>query len=147
MTTVERTFTVQLPPDEVLEYLKDFANAEQWDPGTVKCTQTSDGPVQVGTSWHNTSKIAGITTELTYTLVDLSAEQIVFRGVNDSATSTDTISVRRAGAGSEITYHAEIDISGVIGKLAAPATKLLFEKLGHDTERQMTEVLNSRATH
>ncbi len=145
MTTVERSFTVQLAPDQVVEYLKDFANAEQWDPGTESCEQLDAGPVAVGTSWHNTSKIAGVTTELTYTLVELTADRITFRGVNDSATSTDTITVRPDGSGSEITYHAEIEISGLIGKLAAPATKLLFEKLGHDTERQMTEVLNSRA--
>jgi len=145
MTTVERTFSVQLPPHQVLDYLKDFANAEEWDPGTVKCTQTSTGPVQVGSSWHNTSKIAGVTTELTYTLAELTAERVVFRGSNDSATTEDTITVRPAGNGTQLTYHAELNISGVMGKLAAPATKLLFEKLGRDTERQLTEVLNSRA--
>lgn len=145
MTTVERTFTVQLPPDQVVAYLKDFANAEEWDPGTVKCTQTSEGPVQVGTTWHNTSKIAGRETELTYRLAELTSDRVVFRGSNESATTEDTITVRPAGAGSELTYHAEIDISGLMGKLAAPATKLLFEKLGRDTERKLTEVLNSRA--
>jgi carbon monoxide dehydrogenase subunit G len=144
MTTVERTFSVDLAPDAVLGYLKDFANAEEWDPGTEHCVRTDDGPIRVGSTWHNTSKIAGVTTELTYTLDELTADTVVFAGKNDSATTRDTISVRPAGAGSEITYHAEITISGLLGTLAAPATKLLFEKLGHDTERQLTEVLNSR---
>src|ERR1700760_1557811 len=101
MTTVERTFTVSLGPDAVIAYLKDFAHAEEWDPGTVKCTQSSDGPVEVGTSWHNTSKIAGVTTELTYTLAELTSERVVFRGANDSATTEDTITVRPTAAGSE----------------------------------------------
>ncbi len=145
MTTVERTFTVELAPEQVVAYLKDFANAEEWDPGTERCELTSGGPVQVGSTWHNTSKIAGVTTELTYTLAELTPERVVFRGKNDSATTEDTITVRPAGTGSEITYHAEIEVSGLMGKLAAPATKLLFEKLGRDTERQMSEVLNGRA--
>ena len=85
MTTVERTFSVNLAPDAVVDYLKDFANAEEWDPGTERCVRTDDGPIRVGSTWHNTSKIAGVTTELTYTLDELSADTVVFAGKNDSA--------------------------------------------------------------
>jgi hypothetical protein len=50
-----------------MEYLKDFTHAEEWDPGTQTCTRNDAGPIAVGTSWHNVSKIFGVTTELTYT--------------------------------------------------------------------------------
>ena len=142
MTSVTRTFVVKPDPSTVINYLKDFANAEQWDPGTETCTRIDSGPVTVGASWHNVSKIAGVTTELTYFLNKVSDDTIVLVGKNDSATSTDTITVRpRDGGGSEITYHADIDMHGA-AKLAAPAVKLIFEKLGNDTEKQMSEVLN-----
>jgi carbon monoxide dehydrogenase subunit G len=144
MTSVSRTFSVTPPPDVVIDYLKDFEHAEQWDPGTEKCTRNDSGPIAVGASWHNVSKIAGTTTELTYTLEELGADKIVLVGKNDSATSTDTISVAPAGSGSEITYHADLQMHG-IAKLATPAMKLLFEKLARDTEKQMTEVLNRLA--
>ena len=68
MTTVSRTFDVRPQPAVVIDYLKDFGHAEEWDPGTESCTRQDSGPVQVGSSWHNVSKIAGVTTELTYTL-------------------------------------------------------------------------------
>ena len=71
MSTVSRTFSVGVPPEIVVPYLADFAHAEQWDPGTVRCVRNDDGPVIVGSSWHNTSKIVGISTELTYTLEQL----------------------------------------------------------------------------
>ncbi|MDQ2846843.1 MAG: SRPBCC family protein [Actinomycetota bacterium] len=143
MTTVTRTFIVTPAPAIVLGYLKDFGNAEQWDPGTERCTRTDAGPVAVGATWHNVSKIAGISTELTYTLDQLSEETIVFVGKNDTATSTDTISVKpHADGGSEVTYRADIELHGA-AKLAAPAVKLVFEKLGNDTEKQLTEVLNN----
>ena len=143
MPSVTRSFTVHPRPAVVIDYLKDFANAEEWDPGTESCTRVGDGPVAVGARWHNVSKIAGVTTELDYELTELTDTRIVLVGRNGSATSTDTITVLPAGEGSEITYHADLDMHG-LANLAAPAMKLVFEKLANDTEEQLTRVLESR---
>ena len=142
MSTVSRTFSVDAPSEVVIAYLADFANAEQWDPGTVRCVRIDDGPVAVGASWHNTSKIAGITTELTYTLEQLTDERIVLAGRNDTATSTETIVIACGASGSSITYTNEVQFNGA-AKLAAPLGKLVFEKLGNDTEKQLVETLNA----
>ncbi|HEX7307914.1 SRPBCC family protein [Lentzea sp.] len=141
MSTVSRTFTVQPGPAVVVPYLADFGNAEQWDPGTERCVREDSGPVRVGSSWHNTSKIAGITTELTYTLEQLTDERVVLVGRNDTATSTETIDVTPDGTGSKITYTNELEFHGA-AKLATPIAKVVFEKLGNDTERQLSDVLN-----
>jgi carbon monoxide dehydrogenase subunit G len=141
MTTVSRTFTVAPPPDVVIDYLKDFSNAEHWDPGTETCTRLDQGPVQVGSRWHNESKIAGVSTELTYELTELTERRIVLIGKNDTATSTDTITVNPHDDGSEVTYEAVIEMSGA-AKLAAPLVKVVFEKIGSDTEEAMTAVLD-----
>lgn len=141
MPSVSRTFAVTPPPATVVEYLKDFSNAEQWDPGTQTCTRQDDGPVREGSTWHNVSKIVGVEAELTYTLESLKPDQLVFVGKNDSSTSTDTISVEEHDGGSVITYHADLEMHGA-AKLLSPAMKLVFEKLANDTEKQMTEVLN-----
>ncbi|WP_256792603.1 SRPBCC family protein [Terrabacter sp. Ter38] len=143
MPSVTRSFTVHPAPAVVVDYLKDFANAEEWDPGTESCTRLGDGPVAVGARWHNVSKIAGVTTELDYELTELTDTRIVLVGRNDSATSTDTITVLPSGEGSEITYQADLDMHG-LANLAAPAMKLVFEKLANDTEEQLTRVLESR---
>ena len=142
MSTVSRTFSVDAPPEIVTPYLADFAHAEQWDPGTVRCARIDDGPVTVGASWHNTSKIAGISTELTYTLEQLSDERIVLVGRNETATSTETITIARTATGSSITYTNEVQFNGV-AKLAGPLAKIVFEKLGADTEKQLVETLNA----
>jgi carbon monoxide dehydrogenase subunit G len=146
MATVNRTFTVEAAPDVVIDYLKDFSHAEDWDPGTDTCRQETPGPVEVGTRWHNKSTIAGVSTELTYTLTELTPSRVVFAGENDSATTTDTITVEAHGAGSTITYEAVIEATGTAGKLADPIMKLLFERIGTKTEKQMTEVLNGLTT-
>ena len=141
MTTISRTFTVNPAPSVVLDYLKDFSHAEEWDPGTEKCERLDSGPVVVGSRWHNTSKIAGVSTELEYELTELTESTVVFAGSNDSASTTDTITVLPSGSGSEITYVADIEMSGA-AKLATPVVKLVFEKIGSDTEDDMITVLN-----
>ena len=141
MTTVTRTFAVDPAPATVIDYLRDFAHAEEWDPGTERCTRTDSGPIEPGATWHNVSKIAGVSTELDYTLTELTSDKIVLVGKNDTATSTDTITVRPAGTGSEITYRADIEMHGA-AKLATPVVKLVFEKIGGETAKQMTQVLN-----
>jgi carbon monoxide dehydrogenase subunit G len=145
MATITRTFTVAPTPEVVVDYLKDFSNASEWDPGTESCTRLDANPIKVGSRFHNASKIAGVSTELEYTLRELEPDRIVFVGVNDSVTSTDTITVRPHADGSEITYEADIAPKGTVGKLADPVMKLLFERVGTKTEKQMTEVLDRLA--
>ncbi len=144
MTTVTRTFTVSPAPEVVIDYLKDFTHAEEWDPGTESCRRLDSGPVSVGSRWHNTSKIAGVTTELIYELKELTGDRIVLVGTNDSASSTDTITVEPHAEGSEVTYEAEIEMKGA-AKLAGPIVKLVFEKIGSDTEDDMVQVLDRLA--
>lgn len=141
MPTVSRTFEVQPPPEVVVPYLADFTHAEQWDPGTVRCERIDEGPVAVGATWHNTSKIAGVSTELTYRLEQLTDERVVLVGRNDTATSTETIEVTRAGSSSTITYRNDVKFRG-LAQLASPLAKLVFEKLAGDTERQLVQTLN-----
>lgn len=141
---MSRTFTVEPSPAVVIDYLKDFTHATEWDPGTVSCTRIDSGPIVVGSTFHNVSKIAGVSTELTYTLQQLTADTIVLVGTNESATSTDTITVvpdPDDATGSQITYEAVIDMKGA-AKLAAPVVKVVFEKIGSDTEDQMRDAVN-----
>lgn len=140
MITVERTFEVDQPADVVVDYLKDFANAEEWDPGTKSCTREGNGPVVVGATWHNVSEIKGRETELTYELVRLEAGHLTFVGKNKTATSTDDIRVADSGVGSTITYRAEIEFHG-IAKVAGPFLQGEFESLGDKTRDSMTAAI------
>ena len=144
MPSVQRTFRVSIPPAEVIDYLKDFANTVEWDPGTQSCTQNGSGPVEVGTTWHNVSKLAGFTTELEYELRELTDRGLVFVGHNQGATTTDTISVLPVGKGSELTYRADIDLHGV-SALATPVLKVVLERLGDQTQEQLRNVLDARS--
>lgn len=141
MPTVSRTFTVSPPPDRIVDFLKDFGHAEQWDPGTRSCERIDSGPVAEGSFWHNVSKIFGVTAELTYKLEELTERKLVFVGENQSSRTVDTITVDAEGSGSVITYVADLEMQGT-ARLLNPVMKLVFEKLAGDTEKQMATVLN-----
>lgn len=141
MPTVTRTMTVGSSPEQVVNYLKDFANSEEWDPATQRCTRVGSGSIEVGTSWRNVSKVFGKTIELTYTLEELTDDTIVFVGKNATSTDHDTITVNAAGRGSVVRYRADLTLHGA-ARLFSPVMKILFEKLASDTATQMSDVLN-----
>jgi carbon monoxide dehydrogenase subunit G len=141
MPSVSRSFPVTAPPARVIEYLKDFGNTVEWDPGTQTCTRTNTGQVAEGATWHNVSKICAVSAELTYTLQKVTDSTLVFVGENASSRSIDTITVDAADTGSLLTYRADLEMKGA-AKLLNPVMKLVFEKLATDTEKQLTGVLN-----
>jgi carbon monoxide dehydrogenase subunit G len=142
MISVTRTFQVPRSPQIVLDYLQDFGRAEEWDPGTVSCEREDEGPVRVGARWRNVSKFLGNKTELTYELVRLDDDRIVFRGENKSATATDDIGIAPGTepGSAAVTYNATIDFHGV-AKLAGPVAKVEFERIGDQTVTAMTNAL------
>jgi carbon monoxide dehydrogenase subunit G len=142
MVMVERTFSVNQPMSTVVGYLKDFANAEAWDPGTRSCTRSDSGEIRAGSRWHNVSEFRGRQTELDYQLRTLDDNHLVFVGTNKQCTSTDDMSFSAKGSdGTSVTYRATIAFNGLL-KLVGPIVKPGFEKLADETVERMTATLN-----
>ncbi len=142
MVDVSRTLTVRVPLPAVVDYLKDFAHAESWDPGTISCDQTTPGPVVVGTEWRNVSEFRGKETTLTYRLTTLEPKRLIFVGTNKTATSTDTLTFTEVDGGTSITYHAHVVFNG-LAKLADPFMKKEFDRLGDELIGTMTRSLEA----
>ena len=144
MINVSRTFSVLASQDVAVDYLADFGNAEEWDPGTVSCFRIDSGPVAPGSRWRNVSRILGRETELSYVLVEKRRDGVVLAGSNKTATSVDDIRVMPMQAGSRIVYNATIRFRGP-AKLVDPFMRLVFELLAAKTADQMTQALNRHA--
>jgi carbon monoxide dehydrogenase subunit G len=138
---VERTFTVPRPPEEVFDYLGDFTNTNEWDPGTVETRRTS-GDGGVGTVYANTSEFLGRQVELTYeTIVHDRPTKVQFRGRNDKAIATDTMTFTAAGAGTEIHYRADFVFSTLVNLIAPIFVKPKIEKLADETVAEIKKAL------
>ena len=143
MVNIVREFEVPCPQTAAVDYLADFANAVEWDPGTVKCERTGDAgaPVQVGSTWRNTSKILGRETELTYELIEQRPDGVVLEGENDTAHSRDDIRVEAIDEHrSRVRYEATITFKG-LARVVDPLMSLVFTKVAADLVRDMTKAL------
>jgi hypothetical protein len=129
MITISRTFTVAAPAEAVFAYLKESGGTDDWDPAA---RQTGTGP------------LAGLIEEalearrLAPPVV--AGDRLVFVSHHEGATTTDTITVRPATAGAEVTYHLAIELHG-LAKLVTPVLRIEVERRGAETAARLTEVL------
>jgi hypothetical protein len=136
-----RTVVVNKPLKAVFDYLSDFTTTTDWDPGTV-ITMREHGNGGVGTTYLNTSRFLGRTTQLTYIVEELAEQQLIqLRGQNKTVTAVDTMTFRPVPSGTVVTYTAEFTFKG-LSRLAAPLLKPAFERLGNKTEAGMRQALD-----
>ena len=142
MPTVARRFSVTAPPPRVVDYLKDFGNTEEWDPGTQTCTSRSSG------AGRRRSQLAQRVQDLRRNRrADVHPRKTdrVARWSSSATTSprprpTPSPSIPDE-SGSRLTYRADLEMKGA-AKVLNPVMKLVFEKLANDTEKQLSAVLN-----
>lgn len=113
MPVVERTITVDRPPEVVWRFLADFTTTEEWDPPTVSTERTS-GDGGVGTTYHNVAKFRGRRTEVDYVVTEyVEGHRLALRGDATGLEVRDTLIVEPTQqGGSQVTYEASFTSSG-----------------------------------
>jgi carbon monoxide dehydrogenase subunit G len=140
---VERTFSVSRPVEAVFDYLADFTNTNEWDPGTVETRRTS-GDGGLGTTYANTSEFMGRTTELTYETTELERpHQLRFRGHNNKVTTSDSLTFRQAGDETQVHYRADFDFGRLLNLVAPLFVRPKLERLADDTVAQLERALTT----
>jgi carbon monoxide dehydrogenase subunit G len=142
---VERTFTVSRSVEDVFDYLSDFENTNEWDPGTVR-TQRTSGDGGVGTVYSNTSSFVGREVELTYETIGFDRPTFFSaRGTNKQSTATDSMTFTRDGDRTQIRYRADFEFRGVVRYLAPFVVKPKLAPLADETVEQIRAVLERDA--
>ncbi len=138
---LQKTVVTDRPVGRVFDYLSDFTTTVDWDPGTVTTVRRS-GDGGIGTSYLNTSKFLGRTTELSYVVQELvPGERIRLRGENKSLVSVDTMTFRAAGAGTEVMYTADFTFKGA-ARYLAPLFRPALTRLGNQAEDGLRRALS-----
>lgn len=133
MATYQTTVPSALGADQTFAYLSDFANTQEWDPGTACAEQTTPGPIDVGTVFRLEVKFLGRTLPLDYQVRDLdpTARSITLRAENESVTATDTIQVSEKGSGSVVDYRAVLEpkqLAWLVNPLLTPLFRMIAGK-------------------
>ena len=119
-----------LPPSDTFAYLSDFSTTEEWDPGVREARQLGEGPIGAGTEFRVSAQFLGRTNVLTYRVVEFEPDTLVtLRGENATVVSLDRITFAPTGAGTRVTYDAELTLKGLL-RLADPLLSLAFNRVG-----------------
>lgn len=138
---IRKVVRSKTPIEKVFAYLSDFTTTTSWDPGTVVTTRIK-GDNSVGTEYRNTSTFAGRQTQLTYIVKEFIPDQLIrLRGENKTVVAIDTMTFRKVGGETEVTYTAEFTFKGFT-RFMALFLKPAFVKLGNQAEVGMAKALN-----
>ena len=117
------------PQAEVFAYLSDFTTTAEWDPGIKDAEQLTEGPIDVGTRVRVVALFMGREVELVYEVTEFEPpRRIVLRGENATTLSIDEIVVEPDGAGSRVSYDANLTLKGPL-RLADPLLALVFRRI------------------
>ncbi len=126
------------PADEVFAYLADLRNFPDWDPGTTSAKQADgDGPA-VGARY----ELEASRSTFCYEVERYEPpSKIVARATKSWISSLDTITVETEGAGSLVTYDAELTLTGAL-KLGDALLQLMFNRIGSKAADGMAGALD-----
>ncbi len=145
MARYTATIATPRPLAEVFEYLSDFSRTVEWDPGVVEAQRLDDEPISEGSEFRIVSEFLGRRTSLLYRIVDFDPPRMVtFRGVNSSVVSLDRMTFESFGAGTQVTYDADLTLKGPF-RVADPLLALAFNRIGDRALSGLREAL--RAEH
>ena len=117
--------------EDAFDYLADFANAAEWDPGTAWAEHLDAGEVGLGSSFRLGVRLGPRTVPLDYRIVAFDRpHRVVVLAESDSVRSEDTITVVPTGDGrSVVTYDADLVLKGSFVR-ANPLLGPLFDRIG-----------------
>lgn len=143
---VARTLTVSTPITEVFDYLSNFENTNEWDPGTIETRRTA-GDGGLGTTYSNRSQFMGRAVELTYETIGYRRPEFFSaRGANKTATATDSMTFTETGKGTQIEYRADFEFSGIVRFIAPLVVGRKLEALADETVGNIRTTLEGRRT-
>jgi carbon monoxide dehydrogenase subunit G len=130
-----------LLPAEAFTYMADLRNFAAWDPGVEAATQVEGRGPGPDAAYDVIVDAPGKGLTLRYRTVEYDEPRsVVVRATSRTFTSEDTVTVEPAGAGSLVTYRAELDLNGalrvfdvvlrpIFGRIAGRANEGLLQAL------------------
>ena len=129
--------------DRAFGFMADFANAAQWDPGVTSAHRVDAGTVGLGSEFDLTVPFGGRAKTLRYRITDFESDRrVTFTATTSMLRSVDTLSFEARPAGCEMTYDADLRLTG-FAAIANPLLALAFRRIGDRARDSLRQVLGS----
>jgi carbon monoxide dehydrogenase subunit G len=145
MTRLHERIETTLPIEAAFDYVADFANAQEWDPGVATARRIDDGPVAVGARYELGVRMGGRVAAMEYRITELDRpRRVVLIGTGSNVDAVDDIRFEHSGDGTVIDYTADIRLGGLL-RFAQPFLGGSFAKVARDAAGGMERTLAARA--
>lgn len=129
---VRKEIRASVPQDEAFEYVADFSNAAEWDPGIASGKKITEGPVREGSEFEIVAVFRGKRQPFHYVVTAFEPQRrLVLTGEGEKARSVDEIRFEPAGPGTRIVYVADIKLKG-IARVAEPLLNGTMNSMADD---------------
>jgi coenzyme Q-binding protein COQ10 len=120
MANVTKSIEIEASPEKVFAWMSDIKNANDSSKGFTELTQTSTGPLALGSTMHVVGKAGGQTVEVDMEATEfVKNKKIVWSTVGASKTKmTSTWTYEPTAKGTKVTYSQEYEVPySILGKL------------------------------
>lgn len=147
MKTLNFEYSIQInrPEQEVFEYLSDFNNYHHVFHANINSKQTSEGPVQVGTTMRNLAKFLWKNMEEHFVVTEFEPEKRILKKSLSGSTfyTTDEIIFTDENGGTKLAVKVYAEITGIMKIMAGVVRKKVAKILTNDPEN-FKKVMNER---
>jgi carbon monoxide dehydrogenase subunit G len=120
MATFQNTLTIQRPVDDVFAFLADFENIPTWNYAILETTNTSPGPVGVGTTYRQLRSIPDRSEEGFEVTVFEPTSRLEIHGDIGPFTATISYQLAPVGDGTQLINVGDLESASGAVRLIAP---------------------------
>jgi uncharacterized membrane protein len=143
-TTIKVSIIVNRPVDQVFAYVTDFNTWPRWESGLLQAEQTSEGPLNVGTTFRGTNQALGQrmewTSEVTGYVPGKSWEQKI---VSKGWSTEESLAFEPFENGTKLSLVSKLEIGGLL-RLLAP---FVSRKMQKQMERNLVNLKDILEAH
>lgn len=146
MPRLQETIETRLPVADAFDFIADFGNSEEWDPGTEWSQRLEDAPPKVGSRYLLGVKMGPRVSPMTYEIVELEPNRrVVLEGRGSSVEARDDIRFTPiTGGGTRVDYTADLELRGLL-RLIQPFAGRAFAAVGDNAREGMQRKLDELA--
>jgi len=142
MITVKSSVTVNRPPMDVFDYIRNQDNASQWLSGwrETRPTNETEG---VGYTWIDVLEMFGRPVEAEFELTDFEpGRHFTFKSISGSFPVSGVYSFAPSGDGTEITFELKAEPGGFF-KLAEPLIGRMMQRQWDANAANLKDIMES----
>ena len=137
------TTTIRSPwsAEQAFDYMADFRNFEDWDPGVSASSLVAGDEPGPGAAY--SVKVTGTTLRYETREFDRPRRTVV-EAISPRLRSYDIVEVHPRDDGCDVTYDATLELNGFLKKIADPIMGIVFRRIGNKAAAGMAEKLEGQ---